>query len=122
MRHVKVHRHIRRGKKGKRHVVKGHRRAVIGKPQIIEAVSKKYPEMKKSDVHSVFESAVETIGHSLKKGDDVRINGLGIFKVKTRAARPARKGRNPFTGADIMIKAKPAMKVVRFRPSKEIKP
>ena len=121
MRRIKVHRHIRKGKHGKS-VVRGHRRAVITKPALIDAISKKYPELKKSDIHSVFDTTVETIGHSLKKGDDVRINGLGIFKVKNRAARPARKGRNPATGAEMMLKAKPASKIIRFRPAKEIKP
>lgn len=121
MRRIKVHRHTRRGKHGK-HLVRGHHRAVITKPALIEAVSKKHPDLKKSEIHSVFDTTVETIGHSLKKGDDVRINGLGIFKVKARAARPARKGRNPLTGKEMLFKAKPASKVIRFRPSKEIKP
>lgn len=121
MRYTRVSRHVRHGKHGK-HVVRGHRRAVITKPQLIDEISKKYPEMKKSDIHSVFDTSVEVIGHNLKKGDDVRINGLGIFKVKNRAARPARKGRNPATGQEIMLKSKPASKIIRFRPAKEIKP
>jgi DNA-binding protein HU-beta len=121
MKHTKVRRHIRHSKHGK-HVVRGHHRAVVTKPALIDAISKKYPDMKKSDIHSVFDTTIEAIGNNLKKGDDVRINGLGIFKVKTRAARPARKGRNPATGAEMMLKAKPASKIIRFRPAKEIKP
>nr|MDQ3565534.1 HU family DNA-binding protein [Pseudomonadota bacterium] len=33
----------------------------------------------------------------------------------------ARKGRNPLTGEDIMIKAKPARKVIRALPLKALK-
>ncbi len=32
----------------------------------------------------------------------------------------ARKGRNPFTGEEILIKAKPASKTVRIRPLKSL--
>jgi nucleoid DNA-binding protein len=32
-----------------------------------------------------------------------------------KPASPARKGRNPFTGEEIMIKAKPASRKVRAR-------
>src|SRR5215212_170991 len=51
----------------------------------------------------------------LKKGEKIRISGLGILQVKRRAAR---MGRNPATGEAIKIKAS---KKVAFRPSKELK-
>jgi DNA-binding protein HU-beta len=51
----------------------------------------------------------------LKKGDRIRIVGLGILQVRKRAARP---GRNPATGEPIKIKAS---KKVAFRASKELK-
>ena len=38
----------------------------------------------------------------LKKGDRIRIGGLGILQVRKRAAR---MGRNPATGEPIKIKA-----------------
>jgi DNA-binding protein HU-beta len=51
----------------------------------------------------------------LKKGNKVRITGLGILQVK---ARPARMGRNPATGEAIKIKAS---KKVTFRVAKDLK-
>jgi len=51
----------------------------------------------------------------LKKGERIRIAGLGILQVRERAAR---MGRNPATGEAIKIKAS---KKVAFRPSKELK-
>ena len=51
----------------------------------------------------------------LKKGNKVRVTGLGIFQVR---ARPARMGRNPATGEAIKIKAS---KKVAFRVAKDLK-
>ena len=51
----------------------------------------------------------------LKKGDRIRIGGLGILVVRKRAAR---MGRNPATGEPIQIKAS---KKVAFRAAKELK-
>jgi DNA-binding protein HU-beta len=51
----------------------------------------------------------------LKKGDKIRLTGLGILQVR---ARPARMGRNPATGASIEIAAS---KKIAFRPAKELK-
>jgi DNA-binding protein HU-beta len=51
----------------------------------------------------------------LKKGDKIRLNGIGILQVRKRAAR---MGRNPATGEAIKIKAG---KKVAFRVAKELK-
>ncbi|MFA6536367.1 MAG: HU family DNA-binding protein [Candidatus Paceibacterota bacterium] len=58
---------------------------------------------------------LSTIVGALKKGEEVSIAGLGIFSVKTRAARQA---RNPRTGEAISV---PAMKVPKFRAAKALK-
>ncbi len=51
----------------------------------------------------------------LKKGDKIRLTGLGILQV---GALPARMGRNPATGVSINIAAS---KKIAFRPAKELK-
>jgi DNA-binding protein HU-beta len=51
----------------------------------------------------------------LRKGERIRIAGLGILQVRKRAAR---MGRNPRTGEAIKIKAS---KKVAFRAAKELK-
>ena len=51
----------------------------------------------------------------LKKGERVRISGLGILQVRNRAAR---MGRNPATGEAMKIKAR---KKVAFRVAKDLK-
>ena len=64
---------------------------------------------------------VDDIGRVLKKGSKIRIPNLGILQVRTRPARPARKGRNPATGEEIQIKASKASKKVAFRVAKALK-
>jgi DNA-binding protein HU-beta len=51
----------------------------------------------------------------LKKGERVRISGLGILQVRNRAAR---MGRNPATGEAMKIKVR---KKVAFRVAKDLK-
>ena len=58
---------------------------------------------------------VELMTSLLKKGDRVRISGLGILEVKDR---PARMGRNPATGEAMQIAAS---RKVAFRVAKELK-
>jgi DNA-binding protein HU-beta len=58
---------------------------------------------------------VEMIAKSLKKGEKIRLTGLGILQVRKRSART---GRNPQTGEPIKIKAS---KKIAFRPAKELK-
>ena len=50
-------------------------------------------------------------------------NFQGLFKIKTikKKATKARKGVNPFTGEEIMIKAKPARSAVKVQPLKKLK-
>lgn len=47
--------------------------------------------------------------------------GFGTFSVKTRAAKPARTGRNPFTGMSTTLDAKPAKAVLAFKPAAAMK-
>ena len=63
----------------------------------------------------MFDDLIALITKHLKKGERVKIAGLGILQVRKRAAR---MGRNPATGEAIKIKAS---KKLAFRPAKEIK-
>jgi DNA-binding protein HU-beta len=72
-------------------------------------------ELSKKAMAAIFTDFVERTVKHLKKGNKVRITGLGIMQVR---ARPARMGRNPATGEAIKIKAS---KKVAFRVAKEVK-
>ena len=75
----------------------------------------------KKQAIAILTGFVADIGRVLKKGSKIRIPDLGILQVRVRPARPARKGRNPATGEEIMIKASRASKRVAFRPAKTLK-
>jgi nucleoid DNA-binding protein len=47
--------------------------------------------------------------------------GLAKFTVQHKPATKARKGVNPFTGQEMMFKAKPARNVVKVRALKAVK-
>ena len=72
-------------------------------------------ELSKKQAEAILTDMVAMIAKHLKKGDRIRIVGLGILQVRKRAART---GRNPATGEPIHIKAS---KKVAFRPAKELK-
>jgi len=69
----------------------------------------------KKQVNTMLDEMVGMITKHLKKGDRLRLSGLGILQVRKR---PARMGRNPATGEAIKIKAS---KKVAFRAAKELK-
>ena len=71
--------------------------------------------LQKKQAEAVMTGLVELMVLHLKKGDRLRLNGLGILQVRHSAAR---MGRNPATGAAIQIAAK---KKIAFRPAKELK-
>lgn len=79
-------------------------------------------ELKKKDVAAVFEALAGLIERDLKKGPGVfNVPGLMKVKVVKKPAVPARKGVNPFTGEEMMFKAKPARNVVKVTPLKALK-
>jgi DNA-binding protein HU-beta len=72
-------------------------------------------EVSKKEAETILADLFGGIVDHLKAGERVRIGGLGIIDVKSRAAR---MGRNPATGEAIHIKA---IKKIAFRTAKELK-
>ena len=74
-------------------------------------------ELKPGKVKEVMEALSAIIAADLGKKGSGEFNFNGLVKLKTvnKPATKARKGRNPFTGQEIMIKAKPASRKVRAR-------
>jgi len=94
-----------------------------GKPPAPKTVTTKHlaydlaeqHQLTKKQALEMMEELVGMITKHLKKGERVKIAGLGILVVRNRAARV---GRNPATGEAIQIKAS---KKVAFRATKELK-
>ena len=72
-------------------------------------------EIPKKQSEAILNDLVALITKQLKKGDRIRLVGLGVLVVRKRAAR---MGRNPATGEPVQIKAS---KKVAFRAAKELK-
>jgi DNA-binding protein HU-beta len=72
-------------------------------------------DLPKRQVEAMLAALVQSFTEHLRQGSKIRIPGLGIFQVSSRAAR---MGRNPATGEPIQIKAS---KKMAYRPAKELK-
>lgn len=77
----------------------------------------------KKDVVSVLDCFHQIIEKHVKSGGPGMFVMPGMMKISVvkKPARPARKGVNPFTGEEIMIKARPAYKAVKIKALKKLK-
>ena len=71
-----------------------------------------YPKNHSSEI---VETLLEIIKKALESGDDVLVSGFGKFCVKEKKQR---KGRNPATGEDMMLRPR---KVVKFKWSAKLR-
>ncbi len=79
----------------------------LTKAHIIDAVAEKNGFTRKRSIETV-EILLELIKRTLETGEDVLISGFGKFCVKKKNKR---RGRNPATGTDMMLRPR---KVVTF--------
>jgi integration host factor subunit alpha len=63
----------------------------------------------------IIESLLEIIKQRLERGEDVLISGFGKFCVKEKKAR---RGRNPATGSDLVLRAR---RIVTFKCSGKLR-
>ncbi|TMA11472.1 MAG: HU family DNA-binding protein [Deltaproteobacteria bacterium] len=84
------------------------------KSDLINAVAKG-AKVNKKVAGEVMDATFETLARAIKKEKRFLVPGFGTFTVRSRKAR---KGRNPQTGADIMIKAS---RTVGFKPAPDLK-
>lgn len=80
----------------------------MNKAELVDAMASS-AGISKADSGRALEGFLDATKGALAKGDRVSLVGFGSFSVNHR---PARKGRNPQTGAEIQIKAK---NVVKFK-------
>jgi len=67
------------------------------------------------DAKSLVDACFETIKATLASGEEVKLSGLGVFRLRDKRERP---GRNPKTGEDEIITAR---RVVTFHCSIALK-
>ncbi len=86
----------------------------MNKTELIAAVAEK-SGLSKKDAEKSVNAVFTAITDALKEGDKVQMVGFGGFEVRER---PARKGHNPMTGAEIEIAAS---KAPAFKAGKALK-
>jgi len=97
-------------------------KARYNKSQLLNALSEKTGVARK-EVGSIMEALGDVIHSHVKKGAAGEFLLPGLLKIKTvkKPATKARKGTNPFTGEEMMFKAKPATTKVKVLPLKNLK-
>lgn len=86
------------------------------KAELIDEVrSAKGVELTKKETEAVVNAVFEAIRNAIKRDKRFSFPGFGTFTVRQRKQR---KGRNPRTGAQIVIKAS---KTVGFKPAPKLK-
>ena len=86
----------------------------LTKAHIVEAVFE-LDHHTKNQSSEIIEILLEIIKRTLEIGEDVLISGFGKFCVNEKHER---RGRNPATGKDMMLKPR---KVVTFRCSRQLR-
>jgi len=82
--------------------------------QMAVAYAKKH-DMSRKDAITLLAEVFDTVVQQVKAGDKVRLAGLGVIELRSRAAR---MGRNPASGEAIQIAAS---RKIAFRVAKELK-
>jgi nucleoid DNA-binding protein len=88
--------------------------------QLVNAVAER-ADLPKSDAKRAIAALEEVVIEQIGNAQKVRLGGLVQLTVRIEPASKARKGRNPATGEEITIAAKPASVDVRARPLAKVK-
>src|SRR5450755_609873 len=83
--------------------------------QLVAAVADR-TELSKADTKRALAALEDVVLEELGNAQKVRLGGLVQLTVRVKPAQKKRKGRNPATGEEITIAAKPASVDVRTRP------
>lgn len=83
--------------------------------ELIEQLALQHPQLTLKDIDLAVRIIIDEMSRAMSKGNRVEVRGFGSFGINHR---PARKGRNPKTGALVMVPAKYAP---HFKPGKELR-
>jgi len=87
----------------------------MNRSDLVDNISKKIANVKKSDVEESVNHLISIISNTLSEKNRVEIRGFGTFSSRFRSTRLA---RNPKTGTSITVDSKCH---TYFRPSKLLK-
>ena len=87
----------------------------ITRSELVELLSQQFPQLLPKDVELAVKTLLDTMTQALASGKRIELRGVGSFVLHHR---PARVGRNPKSGEQVMI---PEKKVPHFKPGKELR-
>ena len=73
------------------------------KSELIQRISSQNPHLYQRDIEKIVSAILDEIIEALRRGDRVELRGFGSFAAKLRGAR---QGRNPRTGAVVLVARK----------------
>ncbi|TDJ64702.1 MAG: integration host factor subunit beta [Proteobacteria bacterium] len=85
------------------------------KSELISQLAAKQPQLDYRDVELAVKELLALMSASLACGDRIEVRGFGSFSLHYR---PPRVGRNPKTGASVVVSDK---YVPHFKPGKELR-
>ena len=86
----------------------------MNKAELVAAMAER-AELSKKDAEAALAAFTSVVAEELKKGEKIQLVGFGTFEVSERAERT---GRNPQSGAEMVI---PASKAPKFKAGKALK-
>lgn len=86
----------------------------MNKTELVAAMADR-AGLTKKDADAALKAFTEVVEETLKAGDSIQLIGFGTFEAAERAERT---GRNPQTGAEMVI---PASKAPKFKAGKALK-
>lgn len=93
----------------------------VGRKGIVKSIHRVHPEINEKEALHIIDMTFDGVRSNLKRERRYSQPGFGTFRLLHRRAMPARAGRNPFTGELQKFKARPSQKIIKFRPSTQLK-
>lgn len=87
----------------------------MNKPELIERLVSKSPDLSATDVQMAVNTIFEQMTAALETGERIEIRGFGSFSVRQMKAR---QGRNPKTGETVQVEPHAT---IHFKPGLEMR-
>lgn len=87
----------------------------MNRSDIVDRLAQLHPQLQQKDAELAVKVILDALSNALAKGERVEIRGFGSFSLNYR---PARQGRNPKSGAKVVV---PAKYVPHFKAGKELR-
>jgi integration host factor subunit beta len=86
----------------------------LTKAELIEELSN-VGDLTRKHSEVIVDAVFSSIATALQQGEKIELRGFGSFKLRRRESRT---GRNPKTGAGVVV---PAKKIPHFKPGKALR-